>query len=134
MIKLPVQLAHDIFASAVTAFDIVHERNLRGEGSKLVEADRPIVGVIQPAGDKTIALVPEGARSDGAMVLHSADLTIVAADLTQTASTGRQTYVRHVGEVWKVWGLQDWNPHTAIRRYLMTKYVHADTVPAPVED
>lgn len=123
MILLPLGVPLALFGSTVTVFDIEHTRDVRGEGSQVRDPDRTLSGVVQPAGDKLTQLVPEGARSDGAMVLHSADPTIVAADLSAQGSTGRQTYMKHADEVWKVWALQDWRPHTAIRRFLLTKYV-----------
>lgn len=128
MIVLPLSPVLGVFGSTQTVFDRVHTRNARGEGSSTTEADRALFGVIQPAGDKLVKLVPEGAQSDGAMVLHTPDASVAAADLTNrnTTSTGRQTYVRHGGEVWKVWALQTWTPHTNIRRFLLTKYGGGD--------
>lgn len=124
--RLPVGAAVRVFGLTMTAFDEVNSRNARGEGSRVTEADRRIYGVIQPAGDKLTALLPQGSQTAGAMVMHTSH-PVTACDLSgTTGSTGRQTYIRHAGEIWRVWGIQTWAPHTSINRYLLTKHARTD--------
>ena len=126
MILLPVNIPVAIFGSSITVFDVVFGRNTLGEPTRAQEANRTVFGPIQPAGDKLIALLPEGAQSDGAVVIHTAGV-MSAADLANGSATGRQTFVRHAGEIWKVWGMQNWAPCAGqIQRYLATKYVNVD--------
>lgn len=124
--RLPLGGAVRTFGSRVIAFDETNTRNARGEGSRTASANRQITGIIQPAGDKLTALLPQGARTDGAMVLHTSG-SINACDLSgAVGSSGVQTYIRHAGEIWRVWGLQNWTPHSPIKRYLLTKHARTD--------
>lgn len=124
--KLPVNAALNVFATAIVAFDITGER-ISGRWTPTQEPDRKIKGIIQPADDKTVALLPDGAESDGAQILHTS-ATVSAYDVTNDSEVDRQTYVRHAGEVWKLWKTQNWALHTAgaINRYILTKYRDVD--------
>lgn len=124
--RLPVRAALNIFATPVTAFDITGSR-VDGRWVPVQEADRKIKAAIQPADDKTVALLPEGAESDGAQILHTS-AAVAAYDVTNDSEETRQTYVRHAGEVWKLWKTQNWALHTAggINRYILTKYRDVD--------
>ncbi len=124
MILLPVNIPVAIFGSTLVAFDVVFSRDALGEPAAAQEANRNIFGPIQPAGDKLIDLLPEGAQSSGAMIVHTAGV-LTAADLSNNVDSGRQSFIRHAGEIWKVWGLQSWAPCAGpIQRYLLTKYVN----------
>lgn len=126
MIVLPVSAASDLFASRLTAFDVVHSRDGRGKSTPAQEADRRIAGTLQPFGDAKGRWLPEGISPDAAMVLH----TSAAVSVAQTVHGGeveRQTYLRHGGNVWKVWEPQNWAPHAGrTKRFVCTKYVDPD--------
>jgi hypothetical protein len=119
MISLPINAAHDLFASPLTVYDETNTRNARGEGSRTVAPARTIAGVIQPAGDRALRLLPQGASPDGAMVMHT-------AGTIHTGEGSTQTYLQHAGQVWRVWAIQAWGPHSDIRRYLCTRHVRTD--------
>lgn len=119
--RLPVRAVLNIFATPIICFDITSEK-VKGRDVTNQDADRKIKGVIQPADNKAIALLPDGAESDGAQVLHTA-AAVSAYDVTNNGEVKRQTYVRHAGEVWKLWRVQNWAIHTGnINRYILTKY------------
>lgn len=124
MIILPLNPVLNLFGSTIVAFDVVQGRD--SDGIPVVatpEADRKIFGIIQPAGDKDIRMLPEGQQSDGAYILHT-PAAVYAADNVQGAETNRQTFVRHSNNIWKVWRIQDWTPHQKIARYIITRYVN----------
>lgn len=126
MIILPLSPAFSLFASKVVVFDVVQGRD--SDGMPIVatpEADRNITGVIQPAGDDTIKLLPEGQQSDGAYILHTPS-AIHAATNVQGAELERQTFIRHNGNIWKAWNVQNWLPHQKIARYIITRYVNTN--------
>lgn len=119
--RLPVRSALNIFATQIICFDITSKK-VKGRAVTNQELDRKIKGVIQPADNKAIVLLPDGAESDGAQVLHTAAV-VSAYDVTNTGTIKTQTYVRHAGEIWKLWRTQDWAIHTGnINRYILTKY------------
>lgn len=123
-IHLPVRPAYNLFRTPIVAFDVIQGRDSHGiplPGT--IEADRTISGVIQPAGDRHVRLTPAGAESDGEYILHT-DHPVSAADNAQDALTNRQTFVRHNGNVWKLWKIQGWAPHQRIARYVLTRYVN----------
>lgn len=124
MIVLPVNLAANLFSSKHVAFDATLGRNVRGEATVVQSADRDIFGAIQPPSDKTVALLPAGAVADGVLIMHTASVINLATPRNGAVDT-LQTYVRHEGEVWKVWALQGWTPHVAggVKRYYLTKYL-----------
>lgn len=119
MISLPLGVPMSLFASALTVYDETNTRNARGEGSRTVSESRTISGVIQPAGDRALRLLPQGAVPDGAMVLHT-------AAPVHTGEGATQTYLQHAGQVWRVWAVQAWAPHTTIGRYLCTRHGRND--------
>lgn len=124
--RLPISGALNVFGSRIQVFDETNTRNARGEGVRTVSVNRLIRGIIQPAGDKLTALLPQGSRTDGAVVLHTS-APVTACDLSgAVGASGVQTYVRHAGEIWRVWGLQNWAPHSNIKRYLCTKHDRTD--------
>lgn len=123
-IRLPVYPAFRLFRSDVPAFDVVQGRDEFGRPlDGVVEADRIIPAVIQPAGDRAVDLTPAGAESTAEYTMHT-PAAISAADNVQDGMTNRQTFVRHNGNVWKVWKIQDWRPHQKIARYVLTRYVN----------
>ena len=68
--KLPVNLANNIFKIKIIGYDEQVSR-VKGKTEFLVFPDRILVGTIQPAGDKSASLFPDGQMSDGAMILHT---------------------------------------------------------------
>lgn len=49
-----------------------------------------------------------------------------AVGLAAMSVSGKQTYARHNGLLWKAWGLQNWAPHQTIARYILTQYHDTD--------
>lgn len=118
---LPVRAAHNLFTTSIIAYDVTSAR-VKGRAVNTAEPDRKISGTIQPANDKTVSLLPEGAESDGAQLLHT-DAAISFYDVKATGGINRQTYIRHAGEIWKAWSVQNWSIHSGgINRYILTKY------------
>ncbi len=113
----------------MTGFDVIYSRDTFGAQAASREPNRAFSGVIQPAGDNLTKLLPEGAQSDGAMVLHTAS-PISAATNTQDTENNTQTYIIQNGNYWKAWAVQDWQPHQKIARYLLTRYLNVDELPA----
>lgn len=122
---LPLRAANNIFSTTITAFDVVVGARVKGRSQETQEGDRLIKGTIQPADDKTVALLPDGAESDGAQLLHTS-ATVSAYDVTNDSEVNNQTYVRHAGEVWKLWKTQNWKIHAGLNRYILTKYRNTD--------
>lgn len=129
MVKLPLLHPVSFFGQSVTVFDTLAVRGDDYRQETLVEPDRVIFGVIQPNNDKKVALGPNGALSDGEFILHTFD-DVSAYDNTLTTENSRQTYARYVGEVWKLFAVQDWSDHVTgnTKRYLLTKYTNIDGV------
>jgi len=125
-IRLPVRPAYNLFKSTITAFDVVQGRDADGVPIDATpEADRQFQGVIQPAGDRHVNLTPAGAESDGEYILHT-DAAVSAADNYQGGQNQRQTFVRHNGNIWRLWKIQGWAPHQRIARYVLTRYVNVN--------
>lgn len=126
MLILPLHVTHNLLIHGNDAFDVTHGRDAAG---------RPIIDQgddyritdsnTQPAGDDLVALLPEGAQTDGALVMHTAYPVKIATNVNGGTS-GVQTYVRHNGNIWKVWAIQDWAPHNRLKRYILTRYVNVD--------
>lgn len=126
MLTLPIHVTHNILTHTVTAFDVTHSRDASGRPIISQGLDYGIADAnVQPAGDKLVALLPEGAQTDGALVMHTRAQLKVATNVNGSTS-GVQTYIRSNGNVWKVWATQDWRPHAAIGRYILTRYVNVD--------
>ena len=126
MLVLPLHVTHNILSHTVLAFDVTHGRDAAGRPSIVQSADYGIADAnVQPAGDNLVALLPEGAQTDGAQVMHTRS-QLKAATNVNGSSSGAQTYIRHNGNIWKVWAIQDWRPHAAIGRYILTRYVNID--------
>lgn len=126
MLILPLHVTHNLLTHTVQAFDVVHSKDSAGRPVIAQGDDYPITDAnAQPARYKDIQLLPEGAQSDGALVFHTR-AELKAADVRNGASSGVQTYVRHNGDIWKVWGTQNWKPHSPIGRYILTRYVNID--------
>lgn len=126
MLILPIHVTHNLLTHTVVAFDVTHGRDAAGRPTIVQGADYNITDAnAQPAGDKLVALLPEGAQADGALVLHTR-AQVKAAGNVNGSTSGVQTYIRHNGDIWKVWGIQNWQPHAKIGRYILTRYVNVD--------
>lgn len=118
MLKLPLHVTHNLLKHSVTVFEVVYGRNSEGEAQAAVGPDTTISANVQPAGYRQLQLLPEGAQTEGAMVMHT-DAPIYVADNGQP----RQTYVRHVGQIWKATAVENWNPHSSIGRWILTRHL-----------
>lgn len=126
MLILPLHVTHNIVSHTVVAFDVTHGRDASGRPTVAQGANYDITDAnVQPAGDDLVALLPEGAQTDGAQVMHTRRVMFAATNANGSTS-GVQSYVRHNGDIWKVWGIQNWQPHAVIGRYLLTRYVNVD--------
>lgn len=122
MLKLPLHVTHNLLKHPITVFVVVYGRNSEGEATATQLEDYVIQGNLQPAGYRQLQLLPEGAQTEGAKVLHT-DLPIYVSDNGQ----GMQTYIRHGGQVWKVHAVEDWSPHATIGRWLATRHLDVNT-------
>lgn len=126
MLILPLHVTHNLLTHTVAAFDVVHGRDVSGRPTIVQGADYNITDAnVQPAGDKLVALLPEGAQTDGAQVMHTA-VQLKQATNVNGSTSGDQTYIRHNGDIWKVWAVQNWKPHAKLGRYILTRYVNVD--------
>lgn len=126
MMILPLHVTHNMLTHTVPAFDVTHGRDASGRPQVTQGADYNITDAnVQPAGDDLVALLPEGAQSDGALVMHTAAAIKVATNVNGS-SIGEQTYIRHNGNIWKAWAVQNWAPHAKLGRYILTRYVNVD--------
>lgn len=126
MLILPLHVTHNLLTHTVQAFDVTHGRDASGRPVITQGANYAITDAnVQPASYKLIQLLPEGAQSDGALVMHTRK-AISIADNANGSSTGVQTYIRMNGDIWKAWQVQNWKPHSPIGRYILTKYVNVD--------
>jgi len=126
MLILPIHVTHNLLTHTVQAFDVTFGRDAAGRPTIAQGADYPITDAnVQPASYKQVALLPEGAQTDGTQVFHTRE-PVKAASNTNGAANGVQTYIRHNGDLWKVWAIQNWKPHASIGRYLLTRYVNID--------
>lgn len=125
MIPIPAHMVVNIFADQIPAFDVVHGRDTLGKATAAQEADRFISAVIQPLKDNQANLIPEGAQRDGAKLVHTRD-AVSAASNNSGGSIPRQTYIRHGGEVWKLWAVNNWTPHTDIAYCVATRYLDSN--------
>lgn len=125
MIILPLMPAINLFASSITVYDLVGER-VAGRWQQTAEPERTISGVIQPADERALSVLPEGDRSDGAVLIHTR-ARLNWYDVEQGATCNRQTFIRHGGSLWRVVKPQDWSTNTpGIWRYIATRYVNND--------
>lgn len=120
-------LAVGMFGQAVTVYDETSSRVKGRTQAPTVGADRSIFGVIQPLTDKLQRQRPTGAKTDGQLVLQTADVVYYRDVVQGGARETRQTFVRHQGEVWRVVGPQNWTNHSGKQRYSLAKYVRSDT-------
>lgn len=126
MLILPLHVTHNLLTHTVAAFDVVHGRDASGRPTIVQGVDYSITDAnVQPAGDKLVALLPEGAQTDGAQVMHTTAPLKQATNVNGSTS-GDQTYIRHNGDIWKVWAVQNWKPHAKLGRYVLTRYVNVD--------
>jgi hypothetical protein len=125
MLILPLYVTHQLLSHPVAVFDVVYSRDQYGASQLLQEDDRTIRAGVQPAGDKLISILPEGATATGVVVVHT-DATVSAATNFNGGIVPRQTYVRHNGDLWKLHALQIWAPHNKINRYLGVRFVDVD--------
>ena len=121
MISLPLHPALNLFASRISVYDLVGER-VAGRWQQTAEPERSISGVIQPADERALSVLPEGDRSDGAVLIHTR-VRLNWYDVEQGATSNRQTLVRYDGSLWRVVN----SAHLAgIWRYLAIRYVNND--------
>jgi hypothetical protein len=126
MLILPLHVTHNLLSHAVVAFNVTHSRDASGRPVIVQGANFNITDAnVQPASDKLVALLPEGAQADGTLVMHTRAVLSEATN-ANGSTTGVQSYIRHNGDIWKVWGIQNWQPHAVIGRYLLTRYVNVD--------
>lgn len=126
MLILPIHLTHNLLTHTVNAFDVTLGRDAAGRPTITQGPDYDITDAnVQPANYRQIALLPEGAQSDGAQVFHTR-APVKAADNSNGSTNSVQTYIRHNGDLWKVWAIQNWKPHASIARYMLTRYVNVD--------
>lgn len=126
MLILPIHVTHNLLTHTVVSFTVTHSRDASGRPVVVQGSDFNITDAnLQPASDRLIALLPEGAQADGTLVMHTR-LTLFEATNVNGSASGAQSYVRHNGDIWKVWGIQNWKPHAVIGRYLLTRYVNID--------
>ena len=121
MISLPLNPALNLFASRISVYDLVGER-VAGRWQQTAEPERSISGVIQPADERALSLLPEGDRSSGALLIHT-HARLNWYDVEQGETSNRQTLVRYDGSLWRVVN----SACTAgIWRYLAIRYVNND--------
>lgn len=121
-LPLPLKRVVNIFGQQITIYDETITLGNDGRGSTVTSADRIIFGTIQPANYKQINITHKGALSEGDMLL-STDAIIYAYDSTQTTEQNMQTFVRYVGDIWKVIQLGEWaDKNQGINHYGMTRY------------
>ena len=126
MLILPLHVTHNLLSHTVVAFTVTHSRDAAGRPVIAQGANFNITDAnVQPASDKLVALLPEGAQADGTLVMHTRTVLSEATN-ANGSTTGVQSYIRHNGDIWKVWGIQNWQPHAVIGRYLLTRYVNVD--------
>ena len=126
MLILPLHVTHNLLTHTVTAFNVTHGRDASGRPQIVQGSDFNISDAnVQPAGDDTVALLPDGAQTDGALVMHTRELIRIATNVNGSVN-GVQTYIRFNGNIWKAWAAQDWAPHAVIKRYILTRYVNVD--------
>lgn len=121
MISLPLNPALNLFASRVSVYDLVGER-VAGRWQQTAEPERSISGVIQPADERALSLLPEGDRSSGALLIHT-HARLNWYDVEQGATSNRQTLVRYDGSLWRVVNSARL---AGIWRYLAIRYVNND--------
>lgn len=112
------QYAHEaigIFGRTIAVYDIA-ETVVNHRAIKTPGADYNIFGVIQPAGERDLQILPEGDRTSGAIVVHTKD-DLKIADSGSTA----ESYVRHRGKVYRVRALAPWDDQE-FRRYVATTW------------
>lgn len=127
MLILPIHVTHNRLTHTVTAFNVTHGRDAYGRPAVVQGADYQITDAnVQPAGDELVKLLPEGAQKEGAVVMHTRATLYAASNESGGTSTEAQSYIRHNGQIWKAWQVQNWAPHTKIGRYILTRYVDAD--------
>lgn len=126
MLILPLHVTHNILTHAVTAFDVTNSRDAAGRPLASQGDDYTVHDAnVQPASDDLVALLPEGAQTDGVLVMHTRVRLKIATN-RNGSQVGEQSYIRMNDNVWKVWAIQDWRPHAVIQRYLLTRYIDID--------
>lgn len=123
MLLLPLHVTHNLLTHVEQVFEVTYGRDAEGASTAVQGADHAVSMNLQPAGPKLVALLPEGAQGDGAKVMHTSAPIYVA----DNDGTGMQTYVRHGGEVWKVNQVENWQPHSPIGRWLLTRHLDIST-------
>ena len=121
MISLPLHSALNLFSSRISVYDLVGER-VAGRWQQTAEPERSISGVIQPADERALSLLPEGDRSSGALLIHT-HARLNWYDVEQGATSNRQTLVRYDGSLWRVVNSARL---AGIWRYLAIRYVNND--------
>jgi hypothetical protein len=93
-----------------------------GSWTRVAGATYSPVGSIQPAGDKELKVLPEGERSEGAVVLRVLE-PMFMEDSKQGVVEIRQTFVLWNDETWRVKKLAHWSVHTGIYKYVAVKHL-----------
>lgn len=123
LVRLPLMSVHRLLRDRITVFDVVNTRDpVTGRPVQTQEADRVVLMGLQPAGNKVIQLLPEGAQAEGLKVVHTT-AAVFAADNFNGGTETRQTYIRDGQDLWKINKLQDWRLHSTIGKWYATKYV-----------
>lgn len=116
-------VVHRLLRDPIVVFDVVNARDpVTGRPTQTQEPDRTVLMGLQPAGSKVIDLLPEGAQSEGAKVVHTT-APIFAADNFNGGEEWRQTFIRDGSDLWKINKLQDWSLHSTIGKWYATRYV-----------
>lgn len=100
----------------------VYLANQPGRWQQTAEPERSISGVIQPADERALSLLPEGDRSGGALLIHT-HARLSWYDVEQGATSNRQTLVRYDDSLWRVVKSARL---AGIWRYLAIRYVNND--------
>lgn len=118
MMRLPLHVTHNQVLHQFPAVLVEYTRDSEGQAVANIRSETVMTGNMQPAGPTLQKLLPEGAETDGAKVLHTTDPVYVA-----TNGRGLQTYIRHRGRLWKANAVEDWGDFSPIGRWMLTRHV-----------
>ena len=125
MINLPLVQPLHVLGGPLWVFDQLGKR-VDGHWRVTTEPKRQIHGIVQPADERTVQLLPEGDRSNGVLLLHTL-APLHAYDVQQSGIMPRQTFLIHDGGFWRIAPGQDWSCHSRqLHRYLAIRYLDHD--------